>query len=388
MMTRAWGRVRVCSMPLGGRGFLGGVSCFMLAAWMHDLSPFLVRFSDSIGVRWYGLSYAIGFLIAWLILRFAARRNMTPIPEYRLADMLLILVFSVIVGGRVGYAVVYDPALITEFSSSPPFWGMFAITKGGMAYHGAVVGVMIGGWIVSRGFKERGKRMYATPWRHVMDLCAFACTIGLGLGRVANFINGELLGKIVAAPGEPAPWWSVKFPQELLDGHAPELTPEQQVKLDELIKSVGPIATRDERVDSIARMIEAVQHSGTQTATRLAKDLPALLSARHPSQLYQAFFEGVVLTVIVWFVWRKARKPGVVGAWFLIGYGVLRVVAEFFRLPDAQFGNSGRIGAMGIELSRGQWLSVAMVVAGLVALVVVSRRDELRFAGWMKRAQQ
>lgn len=358
----------------------------MLAAWMHDISPFLVRFSDTIGVRWYGLSYAAGFLVAWLILRFAAKRNMTPIPEHRLADMLLILVFSVIVGGRVGYALVYDPALFTEFTSSAPFWGMFAITKGGMAYHGAVVGVMIGGWIVSRGFKERGTRMYVTPWRHVMDLCAFACTIGLGLGRVANFINGELLGKIVAAPGEVAPWWSVKFPQELLDGHAPELSAEQQVKLDELIKSVGPIATDNERADSIARMIEAVQHSGTQTAVRLSKELPALLSARHPSQLYQAFFEGVVLTALVWFVWRKARKPGVVGSWFLIGYGILRVVAEFFRLPDAQFGTSGKIGALGIELSRGQWLSVGMVAIGVGFLIWISRRKEQSYPGWMRSA--
>lgn len=358
----------------------------MLAAWMHDISPFLVRFSDSVGVRWYGLSYAMGFLVAWLILRLASRRGMTPIPEHRLADMLLILVFAVIVGGRVGYAIVYDPALLTEFTSRVPYWGLLAITKGGMAYHGAVVGVMVGGWIVSRGFKEQGVRKYATPWRHVMDLCAFACTVGLGLGRVANFINGELLGKIVAVPGEKASWWSVKFPQELLDGHAPELTAEQESKLDALITSFGPIATPDERADSISRMIDAVQHSGTQTAARLAKELPGLLSARHPSQLYQSFFEGVVLTALVWFVWRKARKPGWVGAWFLIGYGILRVVAEFFRLPDAQFGAAGRIGAFGIELSRGQWLSVAMAVGGVVVLVWLSKRKDVTYPGWQKGA--
>jgi phosphatidylglycerol:prolipoprotein diacylglycerol transferase len=351
----------------------------MLAAWLHDLSPFLLRFTDSFGFRWYGLSYAAGFIVAWLIMRWLSRRGVTPLPEYRIPDAMLILVAGVIVGGRAGYLLVYEPRLLTEFTSSVPFWGGFAIQRGGMAYHGAVVGVMAAGWFIARGFKESSTsttRVGKSSWLHVMDLCAFAGTIGLGLGRVANFINGELLGKIVAMPGQPAPWWSVKFPQELLEGHAPTLLPEQQAKLDALIDSVA--APSDDREQAIARMIAILQEGGSTTATRIQEQLEPLIAARHPSQLYQAFFEGVVLTIALWIIWRVPRRPGVVGAWFMVIYGVLRIVAEFYRLPDAQFGAAAHI----LGLSRGQWLSALMVVGGGVALAIIRARNEPRIGGW------
>jgi phosphatidylglycerol:prolipoprotein diacylglycerol transferase len=248
-----------------------------------------------------------------------------------------------------------------------------------MAYHGAVVGVMVAGWFIARGFRESGastNRVGKSSWLHVMDLCAFACTIGLGLGRLANFINGELLGKIVAMPGQPAPWWSVKFPQELIEGHAPTLPPEQQAKLDALIDSVA--APNDSRDQAIMRMIAILQEGGSTTATRIREQLESLIAARHPSQLYQAFFEGVVLTVALWLIWRTPRRPGVVGAWFLIIYGVLRIVAEFYRLPDAQFGASAHI----LGLSRGQWLSALMVVGGGVALAIIRAKNQARIGGW------
>jgi phosphatidylglycerol:prolipoprotein diacylglycerol transferase len=353
----------------------------MLSAWLHDLSPFLWRFTDSFGFRWYGLSYAAGFVVAWLILRWLSRRGLTPVPEHRIPDAMLMLVGGVIVGGRLGYLLIYDRTMLTEFTSSPPFWGALAIQRGGMAYHGAVVGVMVAGWIISRGFKDSSKpgvRVGKTTWRHVMDLCGFSCTIGLGLGRLANFINGELLGKIVAMPGEAAPWWSVKFPQELLEGHAPTLSAEQQARLDALIASVA--APMDDREQAIARMIAILQEGGSTTATRIQEQLAPLIAARHPSQLYQAFFEGVVLTAALWLIWRAPRRPGVVGSWFLIIYGGLRIVAEFYRLPDAQFGASAHI----MGLSRGQWLSVLMVVGGVAALAWIRRLGEARVGGWGK----
>ncbi|HYF16126.1 MAG TPA: prolipoprotein diacylglyceryl transferase [Phycisphaerales bacterium] len=350
-----------------------------LAAWLHDLDPVIVRITPGLAVRWYGLAYTLGFLYAWWVMRWLARRGATPLHEDRIADAMLTLVLCVVIGGRLGYALVYDPSLFTRFDNTPPWWALLAVHKGGMAYHGALVGVMVGGWLVARGRKKaEGAREGVVPWRHVMDLGAIACTVGLGLGRVANFVNGELLGKIVAPPGAPAPWWAVKFPQELLEDSPPALTPEQSERLAVLLDRVRPPGGND--VDAAERLVALIQSGPAETAARLSADLEPLLSARHPSQLYQAFFEGVILTALVWWLWRRPRVPGVVGASFLVGYGVLRVVAEFYRLPDAQFA-IGRPGG----LSRGQWLSVAMVVGGLAVLAWLRARREPSMGGWAEK---
>src|SRR5690606_3760776 len=147
----------------------------------------------------------------------------------------------------------------------------------------------------------------------------------------ANFVNGELLGKIVAAPGEPGPSWSVRFPQELLSGHAPELTPAQT---DRLLSLLAPYRMPGEQSlgPAVERMIHALQRGG-ETARALARDLPQVLAARHPSQLYQAVAEGLIVLAALWIVWSRPRKPGVVGCWFLIVYGVGRIATEFWRLP-------------------------------------------------------
>jgi phosphatidylglycerol:prolipoprotein diacylglycerol transferase len=347
-----------------------------LAAYLHDLSPFLVRFGDGFGLRWYGLAYALGFLIAYQVMKRLARRGFTPIPEQRIADAMLMLIAGVIVGGRVGYVLIYDRPQLWQFSADFPFWGMLAINKGGMAYHGGMVGVMLAGWWVARGFKdEKGVRTGASPWRHVMDLLALACTAGLGLGRVANFINGELLGKVVAQPGEPAPWWSVKFPQELVSGHM-DVTRDggQAAALDTLFMTYAP---EQATWDGAASRVIDLLHNGGETGKKIAEGLEPVISARHPSQLYQAFFEGVLVTIVLWIVAKKPRLPGVVGCWFLISYGVLRVAAEFYRLPDTQFANARPLG-----LSRGQWLSAAMAAAGVVILAWIVNRGGERMGGW------
>jgi phosphatidylglycerol---prolipoprotein diacylglyceryl transferase len=342
-----------------------------LASYFHDLSPFLWEFSPGIGLRWYGLSYALGFFIAYLLFAQIAKRKMTPIPADKLLDALLLLIAATIVGGRIGYVLIYDRSLLTSTSSSFPFWGVLQLTRGGMAYHGALVGVALAVcWVAKK---------HQVPGLHMADIAAFAATIGLGLGRLANFINGELLGKIVTAPGQPAPWWSVKFPQELISGHAPPLTPTQQQQLDALASSVA--LQGDTREDAIYRLVDLVHSGGPALSSRLKAGLEPLLAARHPSQLYQAFFEGIILTAVLWIIWRTPRRAGIVSAWFLITYGVLRVAAEFFRLPDAQFGASARLAG----LSRGQWLSVAMIAAGVIVLFIARRRSSTLYAGWQVR---
>lgn len=363
----------------------------LLGAWLHDLSPFALRFTDDFGLRWYGLSYAAGFVVAYFILRALAVRRLIDIPHDRIADAMTWLILGVVGGGRLGYILFYDPSLLTSFSSSFPFWGVFALSQGGMASHGGMVGVILACWFISRGFRTESNALVGrTSTLHVMDCMALAATPGLFFGRIANFVNGELLGKIVAMPGQAAPWWTVRFPQELLarpmseGGHRPDLTPAQSAALDALVRAHA--LPSDDFRSATGRMLTLLQSGPDATRSRLAAELAPLVSARHPSQLYQAVAEGLVLGLVLLWFWRAPRAPGLVAACFLILYGVLRVLTEFIRLPDEQLAVQTFAG-----LSRGQWLSLVMVAAGALlarASVVRSRRfsPPLKLGGWGARA--
>jgi phosphatidylglycerol:prolipoprotein diacylglycerol transferase len=338
-----------------------------LAAWLHDWGSFLIELGGGMGVRWYGLAYAAGFVLGWLWLRWMSRRGMTPLTPVQISDAMLALVLGVVLGGRLGYVIFYEPRLLMTFSPDIPWWGLLQLNRGGMSSHGGILGVILAsGWVA---------RKTTAPWLHVLDLTALACTPGLFLGRIANFINGELLGMIVAAPGQPAPWWAVRFPQERFSGHEPPLTSGQAEKLFVLIDSfrVG------DEPDGAAyeRVLRALQAGGAR-ARQVAADLEPLLAARHPSQLYQAAADGLALVLALWLLWCRPRKPGVVGCWFMILYGVMRILTELIRLPDPELALvKARTG-----LSTGQWLSVGMIVVGAVALPLVARRAVPRMGGW------
>jgi len=336
-----------------------------IAAWLHDIDPFVFRITDDFGPRWYGMAYIAGFLGAWWLIRALARRGRSPLAPAHAFDLIFVIAVGVLVGGRLGYVLVYQPALLTDFSTMAPWWGALRINEGGMASHGGVVGVVLAClWY--------GRRHGVTPL-HLLDLTVLTAPVGLLCGRVANFINGELLGRIVAPPGEPAPWWSVRFPQEILTEHDPERTPEQTVELIRLLESRHVTGDGDDLAPAATRVIDEIQR-GDRT---LAEQIEPLLSARMPSQLLQALAEGVILFIVLWLIWAKPRKPGVVGAWFLIVYGVLRIVTEVWRLPDDHLANPTPLG-----LSRGQWLSAVMVLAGLITLRWVSARNADRIGGW------
>jgi phosphatidylglycerol:prolipoprotein diacylglycerol transferase len=268
--------------------------------------------------------------------------------------------------------IFYDPALLVTFTKSIPFWGVLMLNRGGMASHGGIAGVIIACFLLARRARQMGMDV---PAFHILDICALVCTPGLGLGRLANFINGELLGRIVAAPGAKGPSWSVQFPQEVLDGHAPPLTPEQEAAMIRVIKTYAPGLPFEE---GYARVLHLVQTLPAEKSRALVAELSPLISFRHPSQLYQLFAEGIVLSATLWFLWRVPRKPGFIGCWFLIVYGVLRVVTEFWRLPDADLAVQRFAG-----LSRGQWLSVAMIAAGTLILRLMVQRSRFdRMGGW------
>lgn len=354
-----------------------------LAAWLHTLDPFLVRFGPELGVRWYGLSYVVAFIIGWLLWRGLARRGLVTTPPERVPDAMIAVILGTMLGGRIGYIAVYDPALLTEFTGVFPFWGALAINKGGMASHGGLVGLCVAAWWVSRGWPATGpggaiERVGRASVLQVMDILALIAPPGLFLGRCANFINGELLGAIVSPPGAPAPAWAVRFPQELRGwvepglrdalSHTPDLNAAQQATLARMVEQVRLPG------ESFSRGVERV----VEQPGRFAEGLTQIVSARHPSQLYQAVAEGLVLGVVLWVIAARPRRAGVIAAWFFIVYGVLRVLTEVWRLPDPQFGATMRIAG----LSRGQLLSVAMVAVGVALLVFALRRSRALSGGW------
>lgn len=354
-----------------------------LAAWLHSLSPFIVRFTDDFGIRWYGVAYLAGFVVAYALLMVLARRRLVAIPFERVPDAMMWLIGGVLIGGRLGYVLVYDQQAAITFTRSVPFWGLLAIHHGGMASHGGMVGVAVAAWRVSRGWPDAsGAIVGRCPPLHIMDVCTLISPLGLFFGRLANFVNGELLGRIVTPPGTPGPWWTVQYPQELrewsaafLTGQAPSksaptLDADQLATLADLRKTV--IA---EGVDPRHAMSYIIEH-----ARLFAPELKQILTSRHPSQLYQAVAEGLVLGAALWLLWYKPRRPGFIGGWFLIIYGVLRILTEYWRLPDSQFEDGRPWG-----LSRGQWLSAAMIGVGLAVLYYVKRRNAPRMGGWGTR---
>lgn len=239
-----------------------------LAFWTHNLEPVLFEIAGPLAVRWYGLAYLAGFLGAILLLRRLAKQGEFALPANDVSNFIVtIAIFGVFIGGRLGYVLFYCPSLLLDFSPAPlfgmevPLWGALKVWEGGMASHGGMIGVIATIlWIA--------KKNKVSFW-NLTDGMAFATPIGLFFGRIANFINGELWGRITDVP------WAVIFPD------------------------AGP-------------------------------------EPRHPSQLYEAFGEGVLLFIALWLIRKTAwgKRNGATSACFLLIYAVARIISEFFRTPD------------------------------------------------------
>lgn len=320
----------------------------LAAAYIHRLDPFAIQFTETFGLRWYGLSYAVGFLVAWLIALWFARTKRSPISVVAAGDLMYYIIGGVLIGGRVGYAVFYQPSLF-GFSGDFPFWGLLAIWDGGMASHGGLIGVIVACSL----FAAR----YRVPRLHLFDVAAVMCPPGLAFGRLANFVNGELWGRALPAVRQAnPPWWSVKYPEEIALWRPPADVNKLD-QLETLRATIGGDAT------FVASVIDAVRDGNAQVTAVIQP----LLTAYYPSQLLQALAEGPVLFFSLALIWLRPRKPGVIGAWWLLIYGVLRVLTETVREPDIGV-------ALTFGLSRGQTLSAVMILAGAVILFLCARR--------------
>jgi len=295
----------------------------VLAYYIHDLSPFLIEFGNGLGVRWYGLAYVLAFVAAYWLGIYFSRQGYSDIDEKDVGDFITgTALFGVILGGRLGYMFFYD---WDNFIHDPLIF--FKFWDGGMASHGGIMGIVIFTFIYSRRKK--------IPWLNVGDSLVVAAPIGLFLGRCANFINGELYGRAATVP------WAVQFPKELYAA-SPE--------------SVRTILCETVLIKPAWNNISSVVESAG-TSPELQAILSKVLTPRHPSQIYEAALEGVLLFVVLWILRTRWRLPdGILTGVFFIGYAVVRIVGETFREPDAP---------LTLALTRGQFLSLFLVLFGV-----------------------
>lgn len=254
-----------------------------------DIDPVALNLGP-LKIHWYGIMYLVGFGAAWWLGHMRAKLPHSPFKPEQIADLIFYGALGAVLGGRLGYILFYD---LANYLDHP--LNVFKVWEGGMAFHGGLIGVLVAMWLYSRKLK--------LGFFIVTDFLAPLVPIGLGAGRLGNFINGELWGKVTDVP------WGMVFP-----------------------------------------------HAG---------DLP-----RHPSQLYQATLEGLVLFLILWFYSAKPRPTLAVSGLFLICYGLFRFLVEFARLPDAHIGYL----AFG-WLTMGQVLSLPMIIAGVLLMVWAYKRQ-------------
>jgi phosphatidylglycerol:prolipoprotein diacylglycerol transferase len=263
------------------------------------IDPVLISVGP-LAIRWYALAYVAGIVGGWwLARRVAAAKQywggVSPMRREDVDDVIVWAALGIVLGGRVGYVVFYNPAY---FAANPA--EIFVLWRGGMSFHGGFLGTILALLLFAR---SRG-----IPMLSMLDVAAIVTPIGLFFGRLANFINSELWGRVTDVP------WAFVFPNG------------------------GPLP-------------------------------------RHASQLYEGALEGIVLFAILLFAWQRGalKYPGMIGGLFVGGYGVARIVSEFFREPDAH------IGYLTGGLTMGMLLSLPMLVVGAAAVYYARSRGAVKF---------
>ncbi|WP_226894680.1 prolipoprotein diacylglyceryl transferase [Luteolibacter marinus] len=306
--------------------------------YVHDLNPVLIRFTDAIQLRWYGLAYLGAFVVGAWLLNVLAKRKLWVLPPGAAGDFIAAAaIFGVFIGGRLGYMLWYYPkAHGWDWINQDPLM-LFKVWEGGMASHGGILGLVIFTWVYARRKK--------VSWRGLGDGLCVVSPLGLFFGRMANFINGELYGRI--ADGVP---WAMKFPRALIE----------QDKAEGLEFSAAMDAA-SQASDQLKVPIHFEQFLAVQRhSPAVSRAIEPFLLPRHPSQLYEGLLEGLVLFAILWTVRIRCPKapPGVLTGLFFVFYAIFRIFAEQFREPDSEL-------VMGGLLTSGQFLSLFMIVAGI-----------------------
>lgn len=320
---------------------------FVIATYVHNLDPVLFEFTESIKLRWYGLSYLAAFIGAYLLVKHLGNKKLWVLPGSMAADFIASgAFFGVFIGGRLGHVLFYQiPAHGWGWVTEDPLMPL-KVWEGGMASHGGILGLMVYTFFYCKKMK--------VSWTGLGDGLCVVAPLGLMFGRMANFINGELYGRVTDVS------WGMKFPGTLYDRHLEDAefgargeVFNQCIAIDPQLGQPIPGAEGGQRwVDNFGYMMGRFREDDT-----LREVAAKYLEVRHPSQLYEAFFEGVVLLLLLWAIRFKfpRLKHGILTGLFFILYACARIFCEFFREREEET----------LELlSRGQFLSLFMVAIG------------------------
>jgi phosphatidylglycerol:prolipoprotein diacylglycerol transferase len=298
----------------------------LLAYYIHDLSPFLIQIGG-FGLRWYGLAYLAGFIVGIVLYKHLAKRGYSDLRPDQVTDFITMsALFGVLLGGRLGYMLFYD---VDRFFHDPLIF--FRVWEGGMASHGGILGLTF--------YTIWYARRHRLSFRNLADNLVVVGPVGVFFGRCANFINGELYGRVTDV------FWAVQFPKEIL-----VYPPDHLERL--LSKTVA--------VDPSLGSPEAVI-AGVTASQPLRELLAVEIAPRYPSQLVEAGLEGLFLFALLWMLRTRVRLAnGVLTGVFFIAYAVVRFLGECFREPDAPLTGM---------LTRGQFLSLFMILIGIFFLL-------------------
>ena len=320
----------------------------MFATYVHNLDPIALPIYGGLALRWYGLAYLMGFVSGFLLLRNLAQRGLWVLKPEKTADFIAAAaLFGVFLGGRVGYVLFYHIPKAGWGSLVQDPLLVFRVWEGGMASHGGILGLVIFTWFYAKKHK--------VTWTGLGDGLCVVAPLGLFFGRAANFINGELYGRVANGVA-----WAVKFPLSLSE----ESEATQSAAWQACIEVDPTLAT----AKSLDPLIAAARDS-----PKLSETLGEYLQPRHPSQLYEGLLEGLALFAILYLVRVKFPKApdGLLTGLFFALYAIFRILGEHFREPDA---------AMVGALTKGQFFSFFMFAFAAV-FFVHAWRGRKRVAG-------
>ncbi|MFZ4763426.1 MAG: prolipoprotein diacylglyceryl transferase [Roseimicrobium sp.] len=307
----------------------------MLAYYLHDLSPYAIKFTEKFAIHWYGLAYVLGFYCGYLLMVRLAKQGYGSMKAEQVGDFITYAaLFGVVLGGRLGYMVLYN---FDNFIREP--LSLFRLWDGGMASHGGIAGLAF--FCLYWSWKHK------ISWTGIGDNLVTVAPIGIFFGRIANFINGELYGRATNVA------WAMKFPTEVWDKHNP------------LLPSEIGLEVQGNQFPQHSHEILALVR---QTPDGLAR-LEAALTPRHPSQLYEAVCEGALLFAVLYLVRTRVKNlsDGILTGLFFILYALARISVENLREPDSSL-------IMGF--TKGQFYSIFMIAIGAAFIVVGALRKK------------